>query len=69
MVEIFKTNVEINTDANAIVSILQRQFPDCKINFDLEDCDRILRIEGGRFNPKQIIDHLNLQGYICDPLE
>jgi len=54
MVEIFKTNVEINTDANAIVSILQRQFPDCKINFDLEDCDRILRIEGGRFNPKQI---------------
>ena len=69
MVEIFKTNVEINTDAKAIVSILQRQFPDCKINFDLEDCDRILRIEGGRFNPKQIIEHLNLQGYICVPLE
>lgn len=69
MVEIFKTNVEINTDANAIVSILQRQFPDCKINFDLEDCDRILRIEGGRFNPKQIIEHLNLQGYTCVPLE
>ena len=69
MVEIFKTNVEINTDAKAIVSILQRQFPHHKINFDLEDCDRILRIEGGRFNPKQIIEHLNLQGYICVPLE
>ena len=69
MIEIFKTNVQKKSDSNYIISIIKRQFPDCKINFDLEDCDRILRIEGGRFNPKQIIEHLNLQGYICVPLE
>jgi hypothetical protein len=69
MVEIFKTNVQKKSDSNYIISIIKQQFPDCKINFDLEDCDRILRIEGGRFNPKQIIEHLNLQGYICVPLE
>jgi len=25
--------------------MLEASFPGCKINFDLEDCDRILRIE------------------------
>ena len=69
MIEIFKTNVQKKSDSNYIISIIKQQFTDCKINFDLEDCDRILRIEGGRFNPKQIIEHLNLQGYICVPLE
>lgn len=69
MIEIFKTNVQKKSDSNHIISIIKQQLPDCKINFDLEDCDRILRIEGGRFNPKQIIEHLNLQGYICVPLE
>ena len=69
MIEIFKTNVQKKSDSNYIISITKQQFPDCKINFDLEDCDRILRIEGGRFNSKQIIEHLNLQGYICVPLE
>ena len=69
MVEIFKTNVQNEFDSNYIIAIIKRQYPNYKINFDLEDCDRILRIEGGRFNPKQIIEHLNLQGYICVPLE
>lgn len=69
MVEIFKTNVEINTDAKAIVSILQRQFPHHKINFDLEDCDKILRVEGSRLELKNFIDCVNSLGFICVKLE
>ncbi len=46
MVEIFKTNVRNKFDSNYIIAIIQRQYPNYKINFDLEDCDKILRVEG-----------------------
>jgi len=65
MIEIFKTNVQNNRAANFIISLLQNDFPDCKINFDLEDCDKILRIEGKRFNKKNIVNHLDCLGFIC----
>lgn len=45
MVEIFKTNVQEEKEANKVVRKLLEQFPNNKINFDLEDCDKILRIE------------------------
>ena len=32
-------------DAITIIQKLNEQLPDSKINFDLEDCDKILRIE------------------------
>lgn len=45
-VEIFKTNVSNHKLANKIISDLKQLYPEYRINFDLEDCDRILRIEG-----------------------
>lgn len=45
MVEIFKTNVEEVSKASSIVEKLLQQFPAYRINFDLNDCDRILRVE------------------------
>lgn len=45
MVEIFKTTVERSEEAEQIILSLLEQFPDYKINFDLEDCDKILRVE------------------------
>lgn len=57
MVEIFKTNVESLSRANIIVSKLLKQFPTYRINFDLNDCDKILRIEtcGGTVEIEAII--------------
>jgi len=46
MVEIFKTNVTDPKLANEILKGLASQFPELQFNFDLEDCDQILRIEG-----------------------
>jgi len=46
VVEIFRTNVSHASEANSITRNLRGHFPSCKINFDLDDCDRILRIEG-----------------------
>lgn len=45
MVEIFKTNIESDQEAAEILNALQFAFPDYKMNFDLEDCDKILRVE------------------------
>ncbi|QSB26564.1 hypothetical protein [Flavobacterium sp. CLA17] len=68
-VEVFKTNVQRELDKNYIIAVIQTQFPDYKVNFDLEDCDKILRVEGVALEPKNIIDYVNCLGYICVPLE
>ncbi len=55
MVEVFKTNVEEVSDASKIVTILLQHFPDSTINFDLDDCDKVLRIKGGNFIPQKVM--------------
>ena len=46
VVEVFKTNVSTISDANIVMKNLRMHFPSFRINFDLNDCDRILRVEG-----------------------
>ena len=43
-VEVFKTNVADPERAKRLVDQIERNFPNCSANFDLEDCDRILRV-------------------------
>jgi hypothetical protein len=69
IVEVFKTNVQKEADKNYVIAVIQTQFPNYKINFDLEDCDKILRVEGVDLEPKHIIDYVNCLGYICIKLE
>ncbi|MFH7000204.1 hypothetical protein ACHRVZ_19970 [Flavobacterium sp. FlaQc-57] len=69
MVEVFKTNVQKETDTNYIIAIINREFPNYKVNFDLEDCDKILRVEGVDLEVDNIIDYVNCLGYICVKLE
>jgi hypothetical protein len=50
VVEVFKTNVHSAQDAFDLVSSLKKTFPGFNINIDMEDCDRILRVESfGKF--------------------
>jgi hypothetical protein len=69
MVEVFKTNVQRIIDTNYIIAVIKRQFPAYKINFDLEDCDKILRVEGIDLQSNHIIEYVNCLGYICIKLE
>ena len=43
-VEVFKTNVADPERAKWLVDQIERNFTNCRVNFDLEDCDRILRV-------------------------
>jgi hypothetical protein len=69
MVEVFKTNVEEHTAADGIICLLQQHFPGRRINFDLDDCDRILRIEGDNLVVSRIVGLVNAQGFACHVLE
>lgn len=69
MVRIFKTNVERLEKANGITAVLSERLPAHTINFDLEDCDKILRIEGDDFNPDLVIRLLKILDYECKEIE
>jgi hypothetical protein len=69
MIEVFKTNVEETIQAIKIVDILLEHFPNNKINFDLHDCDRILRVEGKSFCTEKIMALVVENGFSCDVLE
>lgn len=66
-VEIFKTNVNKKNDSEVIVRLMTRHFSYCKVNFDLEDCDHILRVEApvNKINKKEIIHFMRKQGFTC----
>jgi len=68
MVEVFKTNVQQHEQAEQLASILQSRFTFCKINFDLDDCDKILRVEGTQICVETIIEILNTRGLQCEVL-
>lgn len=44
MTEVFKTTVTNPQVANILIHRIRQLFPFYKVNFDLQDCDRILRI-------------------------
>ena len=68
IVEVFKTNVQEQNQSEFLLSVLCKLFPSHKINFDLSDCDNILRVEGNNVKSQQIIDLLHSNGYQCQVL-
>lgn len=69
MVEVFKTNVQEVDQSKTLIQKLLEQFPQSKINFDLDDCDKILRAEGMDIQPEKMIEVLNSNGYQCQVLD
>lgn len=68
MVEVFKTNVEDKIIADKITAELQMLFGG-NVNFDLDDCDKILRIENEVILTEKISEVLICKGYTCEVLE
>jgi hypothetical protein len=69
MVEVFKTNVRGIREAKLIIQKLAEEFPDHKINFDLSDCDKILRVQGENILENKIISIVTTLNYKCKVLE
>jgi hypothetical protein len=67
-IEFYKTDVTTNEDASFIVVLLQFIISDCIMNFDLEDRNRILRIETNRDIKEMVYGVFNKQGFYCQKL-
>jgi hypothetical protein len=70
IVKVFKTDIRDQLVARHLIHFLQQIFSHYKINFDLDDCDNILRIE----STNEMIDETNIQlllasrGHHCESL-
>jgi len=69
MVEVFKTNVQSTREAKRIIQKLAEEFPKHKINIDLSDCDRILRVQGNAILERKIISIVASLNYNCEILQ
>jgi len=70
MVEVFKTNVNEYSKAEDLLQKIHRDFEHCQANFDLEDCDKILRVESRlkTIDPSEFINLLKESGYLAEVL-
>jgi hypothetical protein len=70
-VEVFKTNVLNKRAAKIILEEIGLHQPEYKCNFDLEDCDKVLRIENesGRIDAQLIFEILKKNNHEGSILE
>ncbi|ASU34008.1 hypothetical protein [Mucilaginibacter xinganensis] len=66
MVEIFRTNVKNKKLAVKVIKALKLHLPALYFNFDLDDCDRILRVQSNDhpvecFKILQIVKSLSIE--------
>jgi hypothetical protein len=69
MVEVFKTNVQKKAQSKMLLCMLSEVFPSFKINFDLSDCDKVLRVEGDNIKALSIMILVTAHGFKCEMLD
>jgi hypothetical protein len=69
MVEVFKTNVQKKAQSKMLLGVLSEAFPSFKINFDLSDCDKVLRVEGDNIEALRIMILVKEYGVNCEILD
>ena len=68
MVSVYKTDIEGPGAAAFLLSQLQQSFPGRRINIDLHDCDRVLRIEGEAVSQPELEFIAHALGFRCTEL-
>jgi len=70
MIEVFKTDVSDGRYARIIIEEIQVTFPFYEVNFDLQDCDKILRVKNacGDVNSGLLINFVNKLGFHAEVL-
>lgn len=70
MVEVFKTNISEHCDAQLLLEKIHKRFDYYAANFDLDDCDKILRVESDvqPVKVKDLIKLIKQAGYLAEVL-
>ena len=69
MIFVFKTSVESKLQVQQLQPHIDTIVPNAAWNFDLQDCDKILRIESEENIVLTIIHLLKMNNFICEELE
>ena len=69
MICVFKTSVKNKKNIRQLSPFLNNLLQQSKWNFDLADCDKILRIDSEENIVFKIIDLLNIHKFYCEELE
>ncbi len=69
MVEVYKTNVSNIEIACVILNQIQNKIKGVKVNFDLSDCDHVLRVEHPELDVKLVPQIVSEMGFLASPLE
>lgn len=70
MLGIFKTNISTNQDKNIVISAISDQIKVTACTIDLEDCDKVLRIDSPTpFTFQAIINVVTHLGFNCEILK
>ena len=71
MVDVFKTNVKYQEEANDIIDQIRRAFDGYDANFDLEDCDKILRVcsQAKQIDAESVIKLVQNTGFNAEVLD
>ncbi len=69
MIFVFKTSVKTKLQVKKLKPHIDNTLPKAKWNFDLEDCDNILRIDSNENIVMPIKNLLNIHKFNCEELE
>ncbi len=69
MTEVFKTNIQKKAQSKMLLCILSEAFPSSKINFDLSDRDKVLRVEGDNIESLRVMILVKKYGFTCEILD
>lgn len=69
MVYVFRTSVKSETDIRKLAPYLDELLLPSVWNFDLDDCDKILRVDSPEEISEAIITLLLVTGFDCEELE
>lgn len=67
---VFKTSVTKNNEVTQLRPLLNDLINnEGRWNFDLEDCDKILRVETVKPMPEAVVSTLKFKGFLCEELQ
>ena len=69
MIYVFKTSVKTKSQVKKLKPNINKMLPAEKWNFDLEDCDNILRIDSEENLVLKITSLLNIHKFYCEELK
>ena len=66
---VFKTNLRFKKQINAVTPHINNLHGIARWNVDLDDIDRVLRIESDNLSPRKVEATLQQAGYFCEELQ